>query len=86
MGNANTFKYAKITRHSAASPIEVTKVGGDDDAAQKPEAKKSLAQNQDDPENPHPDSQPPMPKDAAVQVEQQDTVARTNAPTEEAFV
>jgi hypothetical protein len=29
MGNANTFKYAKITRHSAAAPIEVSKLDGE---------------------------------------------------------
>lgn len=32
MGNSNTFKYAKITRHSAAPAIEVTKVDNDSEA------------------------------------------------------
>ena len=37
MGNANTFKFAKITRHSAANLIEVTKVGDDAPQVEKPQ-------------------------------------------------
>lgn len=31
MGNANTFKYAKITRHSASPMVEITKVDTNSD-------------------------------------------------------
>lgn len=48
MGNANTFKYAKITRHSAAAPIEVSKLDG--------EKTQKLNQNEGGEAEPHPDS------------------------------
>jgi len=71
MGNSNTFKYSKITRHSAAPAIEVTKVDSNSEQPQQqPEQKKTLAQNPDE-SDPHPDAQPPMPKEAAVQTDAQ---------------
>jgi len=97
MGNSNTFKYSKITRHSAAPAIEVTKVDNNSEQPQQqPEQKKTLAQNPDE-SDPHPDAQPPMPKEAAVQTDAQQTatpeaapansVPRSNtSPAEESFV
>lgn len=72
MGNANTFKYAKITRHSASPLVEVTKVGDDSTpspstaAPAQPTKQQSLPQTDDEDGDPHPDSKPPMPKQAAV--------------------